>query len=91
MNRLQQALDTVVERVTKNAVQMEAWNPNHVGGDISNSFADERRVNHDRFAPVIGSIERDIFDHALNDRVQSARTDVLGRRIHRCRQVSHLP
>jgi phytoene dehydrogenase-like protein len=31
--------DTVVERVTKNAVQMEAWNPNHVGGDISNGEA----------------------------------------------------
>jgi phytoene dehydrogenase-like protein len=31
--------DTVVERATKNAVQMEAWNPNHVGGDISNGEA----------------------------------------------------
>jgi phytoene dehydrogenase-like protein len=31
--------DTVVERVTKNAVAMEAWNPNHVGGDISNGEA----------------------------------------------------
>ncbi len=31
--------DTVVERVTKNAVQMEQWNPNHVGGDISNGEA----------------------------------------------------
>jgi phytoene dehydrogenase-like protein len=26
--------DTILERATKNAVQMEAWNPNHVGGDI---------------------------------------------------------
>jgi phytoene dehydrogenase-like protein len=31
--------DTVVERATKNAVQMEQWNPNHVGGDISNGEA----------------------------------------------------
>jgi phytoene dehydrogenase-like protein len=31
--------DTVVERVAKNAVQMEQWNPNHVGGDISNGEA----------------------------------------------------
>ena len=31
--------DTVVERVTKNAVQMEQWNPNHIGGDISNGEA----------------------------------------------------
>ena len=31
--------DTVVERVTKNAVQMEQWNANHVGGDISNGEA----------------------------------------------------
>jgi phytoene dehydrogenase-like protein len=31
--------DTVVERATKNAVQMEAWNPNHVRGDISNGEA----------------------------------------------------
>ena len=28
--------DTVVERATKNAVQMEQWNPNYLGGDISN-------------------------------------------------------
>jgi phytoene dehydrogenase-like protein len=31
--------DTILERATKNAVQMEAWNPNHVGGDISNGEA----------------------------------------------------
>jgi phytoene dehydrogenase-like protein len=31
--------DTVVERATKNAVQMEQWNPNHIGGDISNGEA----------------------------------------------------
>ena len=36
--------DTVVERVTKNAVQMEAWNPNHVGGDISNGEASLRQM-----------------------------------------------
>jgi phytoene dehydrogenase-like protein len=36
--------DTVVERVTKNAVQMEAWNPNHVGGDISNGEASFRQM-----------------------------------------------
>ena len=31
--------DTVVARATKNAVDMEAWNPNHVGGEISNGEA----------------------------------------------------
>jgi phytoene dehydrogenase-like protein len=36
--------DTVVERATKNAVQMEAWNPNHVGGDISNGEASFRQM-----------------------------------------------
>jgi phytoene dehydrogenase-like protein len=36
--------DTVVERVTKNAVQMEAWNPNHIGGDISNGEASLRQM-----------------------------------------------
>ncbi len=36
--------DTVVERVTKNAVAMEAWNPNHVGGDISNGEASLRQM-----------------------------------------------
>jgi phytoene dehydrogenase-like protein len=36
--------DTVVERATKNAVQMEAWNPNHVGGDISNGEASLRQM-----------------------------------------------
>ena len=41
--------DTVVERVTKNAVQMEQWNPNHVGGDISNGEASLRQM---LFRPV---------------------------------------
>lgn len=36
--------DTVVARATKNAVQMEAWNPNHVGGDISNGEASFRQM-----------------------------------------------
>ena len=36
--------DTVVERVTKNAVQMQEWNPNHVGGDISNGEASLRQM-----------------------------------------------
>jgi phytoene dehydrogenase-like protein len=36
--------DTVVERATKNAVQMEQWNPNHVGGDISNGEASLRQM-----------------------------------------------
>jgi phytoene dehydrogenase-like protein len=36
--------DTVVERVTKTAVQMQAWNPNHVGGDISNGEASLRQM-----------------------------------------------
>jgi phytoene dehydrogenase-like protein len=36
--------DTVVERATKNAVQMEEWNPNHVGGDISNGEPSLRQM-----------------------------------------------
>ncbi|MCU1669667.1 MAG: dependent oxidoreductase [Blastococcus sp.] len=36
--------DTVVERVTKNARQMERWNPNHVGGDISNGVPSLRQM-----------------------------------------------
>jgi phytoene dehydrogenase-like protein len=36
--------DTVVERVTKTAVEMQAWNPNHVGGDISNGEASLRQM-----------------------------------------------
>jgi phytoene dehydrogenase-like protein len=36
--------DTVVERATKNAVQMAEWNPNHVGGDISNGEASLRQM-----------------------------------------------
>jgi phytoene dehydrogenase-like protein len=31
--------DTIVERATKDAVAMERWNPNHIGGDISNGEA----------------------------------------------------
>jgi phytoene dehydrogenase-like protein len=36
--------DTVVARATKNAVDMEAWNPNHIGGDISNGEASFRQM-----------------------------------------------
>jgi phytoene dehydrogenase-like protein len=36
--------DTVLERVTKTPAQMEAWNPNHVGGDISNGEASLRQM-----------------------------------------------
>jgi phytoene dehydrogenase-like protein len=36
--------DTILERATKNAVQMEVWNPNHVGGDISNGEASFRQM-----------------------------------------------
>ena len=36
--------DTIVERATKNAVAMEAWNPNHIGGDISNGEASLRQM-----------------------------------------------
>jgi phytoene dehydrogenase-like protein len=36
--------DTVVERVTKNAVQMEQWNPSYLGGDISNGQATLRQM-----------------------------------------------
>jgi phytoene dehydrogenase-like protein len=31
--------DTIVGRATKTAVQMEQWNPSHLGGDISNGQA----------------------------------------------------
>jgi phytoene dehydrogenase-like protein len=31
--------DTVIDRYTKNAVQMEQWNPSYIGGDISNGQA----------------------------------------------------
>jgi phytoene dehydrogenase-like protein len=36
--------DTVVERATKNAVDMEAWNPSYLGGDISNGQATLRQM-----------------------------------------------
>jgi phytoene dehydrogenase-like protein len=36
--------DTIVERATKNAVQMEAWNPTYLGGDISNGQATLRQM-----------------------------------------------
>jgi phytoene dehydrogenase-like protein len=36
--------DTIVDRVTKNAVQMEAWNPVYLGGDISNGQATLRQM-----------------------------------------------
>jgi phytoene dehydrogenase-like protein len=36
--------DTVVERVTKNAAQMEKWNPSFIGGDISNGQATLRQM-----------------------------------------------
>ena len=36
--------DTIVARATKNAPQMEQWNPNHVGGDISNGEASLRQM-----------------------------------------------
>jgi phytoene dehydrogenase-like protein len=36
--------DTVVERYTKNAVQMEQWNPSYLGGDISNGQATLRQM-----------------------------------------------
>jgi phytoene dehydrogenase-like protein len=36
--------DTVVARATKDAVAMEAWNPNHIGGDISNGEASFRQM-----------------------------------------------
>jgi phytoene dehydrogenase-like protein len=36
--------DTILERATKNAVAMEAWNPNHIGGDISNGEASLRQM-----------------------------------------------
>jgi phytoene dehydrogenase-like protein len=36
--------DTVVDRVTKNAVQMQQWNPSYLGGDISNGQATLRQM-----------------------------------------------
>ncbi|SFE69890.1 phytoene desaturase family protein [Blastococcus tunisiensis] len=36
--------DTVLERSTKTAVAMEAWNPSYVGGDISNGQATLRQM-----------------------------------------------
>jgi phytoene dehydrogenase-like protein len=36
--------DTVVERATKNAVQMQEWDPNHVGGDIANGEPSLRQM-----------------------------------------------
>ena len=36
--------DTVVERYTKTAVQMEQWNPSYLGGDISNGQATLRQM-----------------------------------------------
>ncbi|SFO89154.1 Phytoene dehydrogenase-related protein [Geodermatophilus dictyosporus] len=41
--------DTILERAVKNAPAMEAWNPNHVGGDISNGEASLRQM---LFRPV---------------------------------------
>jgi phytoene dehydrogenase-like protein len=41
--------DTIVDRATKNAVQMEAWNPAYIGGDISNGQATLRQM---LFRPV---------------------------------------
>jgi phytoene dehydrogenase-like protein len=41
--------DTIVERVVKNAPAMEAWNPNHIGGDISNGEASLQQM---LFRPV---------------------------------------
>ena len=36
--------DTVVERSTKTAVQMQQWNPSYLGGDISNGQATLRQM-----------------------------------------------
>jgi phytoene dehydrogenase-like protein len=36
--------DTIVERATKTAVQMEAWSPSYLGGDISNGQATLRQM-----------------------------------------------
>lgn len=36
--------DTIVGRATKNAVQMEQWNPSYLGGDISNGQATLRQM-----------------------------------------------
>ncbi|MEX5721588.1 phytoene desaturase family protein [Geodermatophilus maliterrae] len=41
--------DTIVARAVKDAPAMEAWNPNHVGGDISNGEASLRQM---LFRPV---------------------------------------
>ncbi|WP_081788515.1 phytoene desaturase family protein [Candidatus Blastococcus massiliensis] len=36
--------DTILERATKTAVQMEQWNPSYLGGDISNGQATLRQM-----------------------------------------------
>src|SRR3954467_14119181 len=36
--------DTVVDRYTKTAIQMEQWNPSYLGGDISNGQATLRQM-----------------------------------------------
>jgi phytoene dehydrogenase-like protein len=36
--------DTILERATKTAVQMQAWNPGYLGGDISNGEASLRQM-----------------------------------------------
>ncbi len=36
--------DTILERATKTAVQMQAWNPAYLGGDISNGEASLRQM-----------------------------------------------
>jgi phytoene dehydrogenase-like protein len=41
--------DTIVERATKDAVQMQAWNPGYLGGDISNGETSLRQM---LFRPV---------------------------------------
>jgi phytoene dehydrogenase-like protein len=41
--------DTILERAVKNAPAMQAWNPNHVGGDISNGEASLQQM---LFRPV---------------------------------------
>lgn len=36
--------DRIIHRATKNAVQMEAWNPNFIGGDINAGMQDWRQL-----------------------------------------------
>jgi hypothetical protein len=72
--------DTIVERATKNAVQMEAWNPTYLGGDISNGQATLRQMLarpvprwNTYKTPVQGGLPRLVGDAARAGRARCLR------------------